>query len=124
MFVVAFDPGKTTGYCVVKLGKTDDPEIINWGEISKPALSKKVLQNLTRGCTDIVVERAVLTGRLNEDKVDQIRVTERIDFLGEGKVRKVSPEEKRLVKDVPKEIKGDHARDAYKLLNAWLLRKE
>ncbi len=122
MKVIAFDPGKTTGYCVMKFSSVDDPVILDFGELSKVELDKVKLEHLVAGAEFVVVERAVLTGRVNEDKVDQIRVTERIGFVCGERIQWVSPEEKKLITDIPKEIKGNHARDAYKLLKVWTMR--
>ena len=127
MRVIAFDPGKLTGYCTMQFHQYDDPTIVDLGEIKFDDLTDGAIRNITEYCTHCIVERAVLTGRINQDKVTQIRATERIVFYWEsirGKVQWINPESKKLCRAVPQFISGDHVRDAYRLLDAWRLMED
>jgi len=126
MDIIAFDPGKTTGYCIFRLDPVEDPVLFDWGEIDDELVDQWNLSRLVQQNT-VISESAVLTGRLNEDKVKQIQITERIRFFANSvgkQVHWVTPESKKLVKDVPDQIEGEHARDAYRVAKAWLLRRK
>ena len=131
--IVSFDPGETTGYC--KCIATLEPEklvsYMDHGEIhmANPDLAFTVLE-LIKDAKAVVIERSVLHGQLNRNKVNQITITEKINTIidvcnmlreqKEIEVFWIHPESKRLSKEVPEQVKGGHARDAYKLLDACL----
>ena len=134
--IVGFDPGTTTGFYKAKLELNNNNivlgEHIEHGEIhnSMPDFESRIL-NLIRDVDKVVIERAVMTGVMNRDKVTQLMVTERIiaiiEIYGEiladkSKIliEKLHPETKKLCNNVPNEIKGGHARDAYRILAAHL----
>lgn len=130
MKVIAFDPGRTTGFVKMKFYGHNEPVIEQAGEIGFDNLTDKALRKLCECCDFFVMEDAVLTGTLNQDKVRQIQAIERLSFFwstnGNTGVNWVQPEAKKLVKtkDVPKNINSKHAKDAYKILKAWVLKEE
>lgn len=135
--IVSFDPGGTTGYYKGEVTLEPDRLIgyIDHGEMHQdnPNFISDILW-LVRDAKAIIIERAVMHGQLNRDKVNQLTVTEKINTIVDvcnlhltdeesyaaRKVYWIHPESKRLSKEVPEHIKGSHARDAYKLLDAFL----
>ena len=125
MRVIAFDPGKVTGYCIMQFHQHDDPEVVDFGEIEFEDLTDKYIRDIIDRCSQCVIEGAVLTGKINQDKVKQLRATERINFYWDSimsyrnPVMWIQPESKKLAGEVPRHIKGQHAKDAYRILDAW-----
>lgn len=116
--VLGFDPGATTGYCLV-VTRADNIQVVASGEISITDISYDKLYKLIKQLKPkrIVVEDVVKTGRMSKDKFNQVRafdrVTETAKRLGfEPEI--ISPELRKRAKVAPpKTVEGQHAKDAY-----------
>lgn len=133
MKIVGFDPGRTTGYCVISVSRKgeSDPMIVSVGTLDlDDHLTNKVWHILAvHNPSLIVIEDVISKGYLSNDKTDQIRAHDRI--YTEAKNRKaqvvtLSPEvRKRLGIKAPSGLSSDHERDAYKIAVAVnILRQE
>lgn len=130
MKVLGIDPGKTTGVCVVVNRPGSPPYPLASGEYKFDTAFNELLQliRIHRPNTAIV-ESVVKTGTLNVDKHMQIQAFERaVLACGLASIKKVpvviqSPEHtKKCQVVVPPEVKGRHARDAYRVAAAYLLK--
>ena len=139
MLVISFDPGVTTGICYTipetgtyttttsdKAGL--DPISLVWG----------ILEQLDYLRVDldihkllIVMEDAVVSGRMNSDKVEQIKVIARIEAVADYLLkvskenhndevkfdvvfRKISPEMRKHIEvKLPEKFKTPHEKDAF-----------
>lgn len=124
MRVLAFDPGTTTGYCVIDKDFVIICGQLDWKELPErvPILCEATKPEL------VVVERPVFRGLLNSDKTEQIRAFDRVivavrEWNLEAEILELIPEVRRYHAPVPKRIKGNHARDAFRLAVAGLRKK-
>lgn len=116
--IIGIDPGETTGYCQVLI-QGDKIVPVRWEEIPLDNLVD-TLNSLLMPLTDyeVAIESVVITGKLNNDKVRQIQAYDRSFLIGskKHKVSIITPGMRKSAKvDVPKAVKGNHARDAYRL---------
>ncbi len=119
MIVLGIDPGKTTGLCWIPT---------TGGSIGKQVVYPNIFQMLPGICgSDVVVmESAVKHGSLTEGKVSQLMVMGAVEYLcaTEGlDLIYITPEERGRVKKVPSHIEGVHAKDAYRVAMAYLIRE-
>ncbi len=127
--VLAFDPGATTGMCCVTFTKGPTGVSLT-REIPLTELSSGVVATILNDQKPdaVVVEDIVATGKLNQDKVAQIKAFDRImqgaRAYDHRKVFVLSPElRKRHNVEVPNTIKGQHARDALRLATAHAIKE-
>lgn len=72
--------------------------------------------------TLVVVESIVQSGYLSREKVQQIRAHDRTIVAANKrgiKVVEVQPQATKLIRKVPDQVKGNHARDAYRVVMAY-----
>ena len=129
MKIMGIDPGgKTTGICVAVDKPKSDPAPIYSNEYSLEDSYHGIRSAVTVHRPDvIIIEDVVKTGQMNTDKFNQVRAFERAFIAGStapaGKkiqINTISPQHTRACKvEVPKEVKGRHARDAYRVATAW-----
>jgi hypothetical protein len=131
MKVIGIDPGKTTGWCVVVKRPGSAPAPIASGEWAFDEGIKPMLFTLLNHRPDqAVIEAVIKSGVMNIDKHVQIQSFERAMIACEmARPSKIptavqSPEiTKKCPVEVPNsEVKGRHARDAYRVAAAWLLK--
>ncbi len=124
--ILGVDPGETTGVCLITVvgGKVTP---IMWTEYPLNKLNpSSVMSFKTQHKPDYIgIETVVATGRLNKDKVNQIKAFDRWDITLQetplGDIVYVTPEiTKKINVEVPKEITGNHNRDAYRIAMAVL----
>ncbi len=126
--IMGVDPGGTTGICICRLGE-QEIVVVYHGQWK---LQDLITGNWSAGnqlcglmsTVDITaMESVVASGMLTAGKIDQIKAEDRIfveSSLRNIEVAYITPEERKRVKQVPKEVKGDHARDAYRVAVAYL----
>jgi len=71
----------------------------------------------------IVMESIVQSGYLSKEKVSQIRAHDRVLCLAERRritLEEVQPQAVKQITEVPREVQGNHARDAYRVVAAYL----
>lgn len=126
MNILGLDPGGTTGWCALHISEDKTAmTILGYGEREfSDRLFLYVRKLIQQYSLDLVVaESVVTTGRMNGDKMTQIQaytngeIATRMEDLS---FAVVSPEHRGTVKEVPKEVTGGHARDAYRAAVAWL----
>ena len=135
MNVVGVDPGVTTGLVVCTYRKYP---------VGDYSFSLKALSSTEIPLTEdyhsfitklivtyrpqiMVIEAVVQSGHLSREKVTQIRAHDRAIVVAQSrniKVEEVHPQAVKRIKEVPASVKGDHARDAYRILMAYFAGKE
>jgi len=118
--IVAFDPGGTTGYCVLR---EEMGELHAYGEaIPLKDFSFQFVRNIISVVKPhaVGIESVVMTGRLSKDKVQQLWAYDRIIQAAElirTRIITIPPEARKHVTDeIPEEIRrkgSDHVVDAY-----------
>lgn len=124
MYVLAVDPGGTTGMCLVKpdLGELN---IVNSDDIPLEQLSPYEL-TMWFDADLVIMESIVATGRLTAGKIEQIKAAERILYESESRsipVRWTHPTASQHVKLTTKMqqvVRHKHARDALRNLIVYL----
>ncbi len=124
MILLGVDPGVTTGYCVVDVNYKGifvrEAAHLNHN-ISLSGWYKYLVQKYRPEA--IIMESAVPTGLLNEEKRVQLSAMDRLVVVAdetETPLGFVTPERRKREKHVPAEVKGAHARDAYRVVVAYL----
>lgn len=123
--VVGVDPGRTTGFCVISEKGTP----LSWGELGMDELMQTLerIVSLMHVPVYCVLEDIVPTGRLNKDKIDQIKAFDRayLTLLENAENMVIVPPESRRITThkVPKSIQGGHAKDAFLLAVSWAERE-
>ncbi len=130
LYILGVDPGVTTGLCAVMCtlkGTTVDvesSEAMYLEIVIDDSFSEYILDLLQSTKPDLVViESVVASGFLNREKIQQIQAYDRVLVAAhslEIPTQEVLPQAVKQIKDVPKEVKGNHARDAYRAVAAYL----
>lgn len=136
MRILGVDPGYATGWVACKMERQSSSIDLTQG-LPADRIMAFGQRPLDDGFTDcfrriikenridmIVMESAVLSGRLNADKVNQLRAVDRLEMLArslEIPLQEVTPEARRLIKKAPNSIPGAHTKDAYRVVVAYLL---
>ncbi len=121
--ILGIDPGRNTGLCILK-----GSEVISYTTIEH--ISVAILQGWVKkqeaDIDLIVVEAVVTTGKLNLDKAQQIMAyTVAVEYANLNKIACaiLHPElRKQLGSKIVLGVKGDHAKDAYRIVQAHLAR--
>ena len=129
--IMGVDPGVTTGICVCSLdrGSTNSVlVVIDHAEIEFSSNFRKDMWHFIHKYIPrvIVMESVVYAGKLNREKVIQIKAEDRLKELAKNTgflLMEVTPEERKRVKEAPKSVSGSHARDAYRAVEALLRSK-
>ena len=124
MYIVAFDPGKTTGVVKVKVDTVKDPEIILSDDIYYYMLHKH-LEDLVKDAGHVVIEDVIQTGSLSAGKVAQIIAVGMIEYeclKNNITYSYVPPNRTKNYKYVPEQITMHHAKDAWRVYMAWVNR--
>lgn len=135
MNVIGVDPGVTTGIAVCSYKKYPVGDytfsLKSISSIQIPLTvdySDYIARQIVRYRPKIlVVESVVQSGHLSREKVTQIRAYDRAIVVAQSrniKVEEVHPQAVKRIKEVPASVKGDHARDAYRILMAYFAGKE
>ena len=126
--VLGVDPGKTTGICVVEMEKNYGHSPVFWQQLKLDELAqflKGIIDYYRNQIKMVAVESVVMSGILNKDKFEQIRAFDRSIYIVtqefyaddiKPKVVTIAPESRKAARvRVPKEVKGVHAKDAYRV---------
>lgn len=141
MIILGIDPGKTTGWCaVMTIAATENPIPVSWGQFGITEDIEKLLSTIiTKHKVEVaVVECVVKAGRMTRGKIDQLEAYNRIVTVLNGNTRtklsvagksvltivQIPPQTRKIVRSVPREIRGIHARDAYRQAVAYWLVEE
>jgi len=114
-------------------GKDGQSWPVAWGEIPLETVGNQMSHIISAyGPDAIIIESVVGSGRLNKNKQNQIRAHDRVwveslKFNGQRKraktrtpvVEEITPEQRKRCTQVPKQVTGTHAKDAYKQAVAW-----
>lgn len=130
MKILGVDPGGTTGLCLVHVDVEDKAtQVVVSEEVPLKELTPTVLDYylMFDDLTAVVFESIVSTGALTEGKINQIRAAERVLFEAEVYEKDkalafITPEARKKIKEVPPEVHGDHARDAFRVVRAFINR--
>lgn len=130
MKVLGIDPGKVTGWCVVVRKSGSAPNPIASGEIElDEGIKAFMFVILNHRPNQAVVEGVIKTGQMSDAKHVQVQAFERAMIACELAISKDVPVDvqipevtKKCPVKVPREVKGRHARDAYRVAAAWLLK--
>jgi len=125
MIIIGVDPGKTTGVCVSDLTNNKLTPVFSYeDDISAVQETIQKAERVFEDPVVVVVEDVVKTGRMNKDKFDQIVAFDRARTATKGEAVIIPPEatKKHKVKP-PKIVKGRHARDAFRVIIAYLIRE-
>ena len=115
MRILGIDPGGTTGFCWIDIVGDGYNVFRSYEERDLwmfPCLSHAI----------VAMESCVATGQLTKGKMQQLKAIGAVEYTG-VEINWVTPEERSRVKKIPKEVVGDHARDACRVAVAFALRK-
>ncbi len=124
MRVVAFDPGDTTGAVAALVKpKAKFIQVIHQGEIEPSDIKGFSSHVAKQGESVGIIEGVVKSGHLSVDKFNQIVVYTRclvcLEHFNADRIIEIPPSINKNVKgEVPDTIKGNHAKDAYRLILA------
>lgn len=130
MRIIAFDPGESTGFCGIR-ANNKHVTVFTQGELSLAEFNAGTVHfMLQKHAPDaVVIEGVVATGRLNQAKFNQIRAFDRAQngaasYLNQGSIAIMPPETRKHHQvNVPDSVSGSHARDAYRIGVAFLIKK-
>jgi len=114
--IFGIDPGGTTGFCLIET--TELGEIVFQEAVERKGIGQ--FPNL-RLCDVVAMEDVVPTGRLTAGKALQLKAIGAIEAQGVN-IEYVSPEERKRV-SISLPIRGDHAKDAYRVAVAYAIRE-
>lgn len=131
--IIGVDPGVTTGLCICRVSPDQDSPgeyvVSVEGFIETSLLD--IFEHMDTAISNldaelVVIESIVHSGYLNKEKVTQIRAHERAvtmaDYWGIP-VEEVTPQEVKRITCLDSDVKGNHARDAYRVIMAYLVKK-
>jgi len=129
MKVMGFDPGVTTGVCVCLYKKVPFGEFnfsLTATHHEEIVFSDKFFDEIRQAMAIyrpqlVVMESVVQSGHLSREKVVQIRAHDRVltaAAIREVKLKEVHPQAVKRITEVPRGIKGNHARDAFRIVMA------
>lgn len=127
MRIVGVDPGVTTGLCICTFKDGADGFTFNTTDFYEIELSYDFsdrVDMILAGVrpTLVVIESVVQSGHLSREKIQQIRAHDRTIVAAHKrgiKVVEVQPQATKLIRKVPDQVKGNHARDAYRVVMAY-----
>ena len=126
MRILSIDPGGNTGLCVISLanGKV---KVEAWDTISDNTQFDWIKYIDKHIPHVLVMESMVAHGKLTRGKIDQIKAMGIVEWIAYRKhvspIEYITPEERGRINKVPADIKGDHARDAYRVGVAYAVKK-
>lgn len=124
MRIVAFDPGRATGWCAVRLTNKGELHVLGSNTLMLDELSPAGVEDLVRrlNVDAVVIENIVSSGFLNRDKIDQIKAFDRVTMGSKNYSQTFVNPEKRKRAKINKSFPTDHERDAYRHALAFLER--
>lgn len=128
--VIGIDPGVTTGICVCLYKRIPQEE---YGFSLVPVHHEEIVFHdnfffdiakllIVHKPQIAVMESVVQSGHLSREKVVQIRAHDRTLTAARDKaieLKEVQPQAVKRVTFIPSSVKGNHARDAYRIMMAY-----
>jgi len=121
MIIYSFDPGGTTGLVIADCEQ--EPIIVESMELSLNPDEWQYFLTENPRVDLILMESMINSGYLTPGKIQQIKAIALIEMFGHlvnARVLEVSPEKRKKFgpNHTPPHIKGQHAKDAYRILMA------
>lgn len=128
MMILGVDPGQTTGVCILDVDgdKAYGVSLVLSDQLCYGEASELDFLILTPELEVVVMESAVHHGKITSGKVYQLKVMGAVEYLCSIygiPLEYITPEQRKLHTKVPDEIKGPHAKDAYRLAATYILKQ-